>query len=74
MAGYYEHGTEVMGFKKQTPCGPAQQQSALHERKILSIQLVRSWCRNSTLYFKINIILVCMSFLTIQTYMQVIRI
>jgi hypothetical protein len=39
MAGYYEHGTEVMGFKKQTPHGPAQQQSALQERKILSIQL-----------------------------------
>ena len=38
MAGFYEHGTEVVGFKKQTPCGPALQQSTLHERKILSIQ------------------------------------
>ena len=41
MAGFYEHGTEVMGFKKQTPCGPALQQSTLHERKTLSMQLVR---------------------------------
>jgi len=39
MAGFCEHGTEVMGFKKQTPCGPVLQQSILHERKTLSIQL-----------------------------------
>jgi hypothetical protein len=49
MAGFCGHGTEVMGFKKQIPCGPALQQSTLHERKTLSKQLVRSWCRNSTL-------------------------
>ena len=69
MAGFYEHGTEVMGFKKQTLCGPALQQSTLHERKTLSKYLVISWCRNSTLYFQINVILACMSFLTNQTSM-----
>jgi hypothetical protein len=42
MTGLYEHGTEVMGFKKQTPCGQALQQSTLHERKTLIILLVRS--------------------------------
>ena len=68
MAGFYEHGTEVMGFKKQTLCRPALHQSTLHERT-LSMRLVRSWCRNSTLYFQINVIFVCMSFLTIQTFM-----
>jgi len=40
LAGFYEHGTEVLGFKKQTPHGQALQQSTLHERKTLSIQLV----------------------------------
>jgi hypothetical protein len=42
MTGFYEHGTEVMGFKKQKPCGQALQQSTLHERKTLIILLVRS--------------------------------
>ena len=46
MVGFYKHGTEMMCFKKQTPCGPTLQQSTLHETT-LSIQLVRSWCRNS---------------------------
>jgi len=38
MAGFYEHNAEVLGFKKQTPCGPALEQSTLHERKNLSTQ------------------------------------
>jgi len=40
VAGFYEHGTEVSGFKKQTPRGQALQPSTLHERKTVSIQLV----------------------------------
>lgn len=37
MAGLYEHGTKELGFKKQTLCEPALQQSTLHERNSLSI-------------------------------------
>jgi hypothetical protein len=39
ISGFYEHGTEVLCFKKQTPCGPALEQSTLNERKNLSTQL-----------------------------------
>ena len=38
MSGFYEHSTEVLGFKEQTPCGQALEQSTLHERKNLSTQ------------------------------------
>jgi hypothetical protein len=34
MAGFHEHATEVLGFKKQTPCGPALQQSTLREKRL----------------------------------------